>query len=285
MVSRAHLERVSDEGHVVSPQNIERVGPASDNAISEIGISKFPRMTIYCSHHDKSLFKELEDFGTASQSTLRALLHRSRHFELIKKRTFSKVDFEVFGDAVARGVFTVDEGITRRRAWEAGTEICQKSADNADRIILEQSEVVSLHRKIDLPGVVAATGSVSPFFELNGDEIIPLQYGIFPSYKPVTLYVFFGDLTELILVGEASDSPTIKYIDSFSTYPDKQLQAELIAILFWMTEDVFVRPTFFRQLPDFYRSELTYYVFNQLIPYSGSVSQQVSWKGSPTTCR
>jgi hypothetical protein len=269
VVAKQHLKSVSEGGHVVSPQYIERVG-FSEFGIGPIGISKFPRMTLYCAKHDNGLFAEFEKHAKLTPDSARAILHRARHYELIKKRSFEILGTTTATRAMMRGTLTAPLAEHYRKAWTAGIAIAEKNAHAADEILLSGSELEILQLRVKLPSVVCAAGAIGPLFDLKGNM---LQTGLewFPFYKTLGLYIYSDpEGATLTLIGEKGDDLTLLFLNSFREYPKGKLRPHFLTIIFWMTEDVFVRPDFFNQLPLFYIEELHRYVSTSLCPFQGS---------------
>lgn len=273
IVAKRHLRSICDDGHVISPIKREKQYPFT-NEIGKVGITSFPVMTLYCTTHDDSLFANLENMDVVDDDISRALLHRIRHFELQKKLAFVKTGKRQATELQIQGLITADQANLNRTAWDRGIEIARKNAKRSDELLISRGDILTEIFEIDLPPVVCAAGAVSTIWDLNGKRTVR-NFG--DHYCSVSLYCYHSSTTRLILVGEHDDQ-TAQYLKSFRKYPKKKLPSHLLSIIFWATEDVFVHPDYYSQLPDFYIDELTYYVSNNLIKYEGSRLNSLSYK-------
>lgn len=283
LVASSHLKLIAENGHVVSPIRREhRLPSESASKIDTVGVKSAPVMTLYCSEHDYSLFSDLEKHKIVSDGLARALLHRTRHFELQKKLSFQEIGVISSARGLISGFLNADEAKVHRDAWAAGLNIAQKNADRADEILIGAEEVSVKQISVRLPSAICATGSISPFYDLSGKSLVPINFGKFEEYKALSLYAYPKDkwYTDLLFVWERDDEPSSRLVESIATAPQRELVAQLVAIIMWLTEDTFLRPSLFFGAPLEYQAELERLVSSVLSPFSKSSVQSIRVKRS-----
>ena len=273
VISKAHtiqrkggLSAIAEEGTVLTVKPIMKEMIATDGMPPprKIGIGKASVFPGFCSKHDDALFKPVEgqsvelDLETAFLLSYRAIAYE----RFAKERQLQSIEVQREMDrgkpffiqcAVQQQLHFLKSGI------EVGMRDVESWKKTFDGRILtgrrEDFQFAALRFDRTLP-IVACTG-FHPEFDFDGNHLQYLGRGA-PEFDHIALTVtaFAGETIAVFgWIGEPN-GPAGKLVDSFLQVPDTDKARALVRLLFVQSDNLFLRPSWWRSLPENVKNRL-----------------------------
>lgn len=287
LISRAHtvpksgsLRRIARKGHVYafvpSVENLEKFRGYVPAQL--IGLNVASTFTGFCSHHDHTIFRPVEDVNfLGSQEQCFLLAYRALAREAYTKRAAaSLVDFLRDSD---KGRSTADQqwiqaiNVPYGLGLEAGVRDSEYFKSTYDHILVED-DFISVRAYViefDRPPNVMCSGGVFPEKDFTGRELQDIS-DLTVQPQLLTFTSFFGGERGAVVFTWLPESDEIckQFISSLHSISDASLTDELLRFFFENCENVYMEPDWWENLPVHTRDA----VIQRMVPFGTPLSEQ-----------
>jgi hypothetical protein len=256
---RGGLAAIAEDGHVLTVKPIlkDLVESKGNPSPRKIGVSKASVFPGFCSKHDSDLFRSIEGKNlqigsdTAFLFAYRAIAYERfakdaqrrgtiLQREMDKGRPFPRqAAIQLFLQSVA---FGIELGIRDVEQWkqEYDSRLLSGSRERFHFLAVKFDRV--------LPTV--ACGAFHPEFDFNGKQLQKLgSVGADFEHVAFTLTAFDEQSVAIFgWVGQAT-GPASAFVASFKALDDNRKASALIRLLFAQTDNIFIQPSWWDNLP------------------------------------
>ena len=265
---RGGLEAIAEKGHVVSTKSAFENLSQNDGELkpSEVGVRGASTFMGFCNRHDTEMFRSIETgVPTLRTETMFLLSFRALAYELFAKRTFIRI-IEILRESDKGKPFEEQCGIqeychTIGQGSLRGLDDLERWKADYDSAFLEKKYDGYRFFGVAFTGIlpIVACGAFHPEFDFAGGSLQRLGRATDKPYQHVTYNVtVMGGRTIAALGWLESDSgPAAAFATSFASLAVSEKAEASIRLGFEHLENIYLKPGWWRALPDRTRKALT----------------------------
>jgi SEC-C motif len=260
------LSAIAEDGHVYSGRDLSRSGISNgvERALALIGVANASTFKGFCSFHDNDTFRAADTATKASKEVAFQLAYRALAYEVFMKM-IALPTMEAIRDRIDRGLEFERQAKTQIelsfaiQGFRAGLVEHQQHKLGYDRLLagLWRTEFSGCIVKLDGVLPVVSSGTFFPEFDFDGNALQSMENDLGQlSLLSFNIVVIDGQTTAIFGWDIDPTGANSKFVSSLNKIPSNQLADVLIRFCFEISDNIFVRPSWWSSISQSVQSDL-----------------------------